>query len=293
MLARALLLSASLAFALGGAAVAGPKGGSSSGGGASNNGSSGSSGSSNAGGSGNAGSNSSSSSNSGGGNAGGNSGSNASSGNSGSSSGGGSTSGAGGSTPVVQATLPLCKLSDLSSPASACSGFFQGNLLSQSPADLAAQSEGLAAIGLANWDGQIAEPQLDLSTTQVDFTTLLRGVSFIGIHWGAGANSPSPLTSGGVTAFYALDAGDGLDAFSLAFGSASGARLYLTQPAPARPEPPLLPPSIDTPPPIETPAAFEEVRAAIPEPATWALMILGFGAVGAMLRRRRGAEAAA
>lgn len=32
--------------------------------------------------------------------------------------------------------------------------------------------------------------------------------------------------------------------------------------------------------------------AGIPEPATWGLMILGFGAVGAMIRRRRGAFAA-
>jgi hypothetical protein len=32
--------------------------------------------------------------------------------------------------------------------------------------------------------------------------------------------------------------------------------------------------------------------AAVPEPATWALMILGFGSAGAMLRRRRAALAA-
>jgi hypothetical protein len=33
--------------------------------------------------------------------------------------------------------------------------------------------------------------------------------------------------------------------------------------------------------------------AAVPEPATWAMMILGFGAIGATLRRRRGAGATA
>jgi|GEM_PF-1494009 len=32
---------------------------------------------------------------------------------------------------------------------------------------------------------------------------------------------------------------------------------------------------------------------AVPEPATWAMMIMGFGAIGATLRRRRGAGAAA
>ncbi len=33
-----------------------------------------------------------------------------------------------------------------------------------------------------------------------------------------------------------------------------------------------------------------DVAAAVPEPATWALMILGFGAIGATMRRRRVAE---
>ena len=30
-----------------------------------------------------------------------------------------------------------------------------------------------------------------------------------------------------------------------------------------------------------------DLTAGVPEPATWALMILGFGGVGALLRRRR------
>jgi hypothetical protein len=30
------------------------------------------------------------------------------------------------------------------------------------------------------------------------------------------------------------------------------------------------------------------VTAGVPEPASWAMMILGFGAAGALLRRRRG-----
>jgi hypothetical protein len=37
----------------------------------------------------------------------------------------------------------------------------------------------------------------------------------------------------------------------------------------------------------------EAAQAAVPEPATWALMILGFGSAGAMLRRRHGAALAA
>lgn len=37
-------------------------------------------------------------------------------------------------------------------------------------------------------------------------------------------------------------------------------------------------------------ATFERARAAVPEPASWALMIAGFGGAGAMLRRRNTAR---
>jgi hypothetical protein len=39
--------------------------------------------------------------------------------------------------------------------------------------------------------------------------------------------------------------------------------------------------------------AFEQIQNAVPEPATWGLMIMGFGGVGAVLRRRRAATALA
>ena len=38
-------------------------------------------------------------------------------------------------------------------------------------------------------------------------------------------------------------------------------------------------------------ASVNALRAVVPEPATWAMMILGFGAVGSMIRRRRAALA--
>jgi choice-of-anchor A domain-containing protein len=38
-------------------------------------------------------------------------------------------------------------------------------------------------------------------------------------------------------------------------------------------------------------AVVNDMRAAVPEPATWATMILGFGAIGAVLRRRRAVAA--
>lgn len=40
-----------------------------------------------------------------------------------------------------------------------------------------------------------------------------------------------------------------------------------------------------------TAALIEPAAAAVPEPSTWAMMIVGIGAVGAALRRRRKMEA--
>lgn len=185
--------------------------------------------------------------------------------------------------PVV---LPVCALSDLSPGAAACSGFFQGNLLNNSSPDVAAQLAALNTIGLSNWDGSMAEPQLNLTSSLVDFQTALNGFTWIGIHFGAGTNSPSPQTPGGVTGFYRFDAGVNLASFLLSYGSASAARLYATGPAPVVP-PPVTTPTND---PLDPPSSGGAVGA-VPEPATWAMMILGFGAAGALLRRRRAALA--
>jgi PEP-CTERM motif len=189
--------------------------------------------------------------------------------------------------PVV---LPVCALSDLSPGAAACSGFFQGNLLNNSSPDVAAQLGALNAIGLSNWDGSLAEPQLNLSSSLVDFQTALNGVTWIGIHFGAGTNSPSPQTPGGVTGFYRFDAGANLASFLLSYGSASAARLYATGSAPVIP-PPVTTPTNDPVPPSMDPPPGNGGVGAVPEPATWAMMILGFGAAGALLRRRRAALA--
>ena len=178
----------------------------------------------------------------------------------------------GNNTPAAPPSLPLCKLSDLSPGAEACSGFFQGNLLSNNGSDLTAQANALAAIGLANWSDALVEPQMNLGSSTVDFQTALNGMTWIGIHFGAGTDSPSPHTPGGVTAFYRFDAGTNLDTLTLNYGSPSAARLYSTGPAPVIDLNPVTP-------------------QAVPEPAAWALMILGFGAAGAVLRRRRAAFA--
>lgn len=203
----------------------------------------------------------------------------------GNSNGSGATGGQ--AAPVV---LPVCALSDLSPGAAACSGFFQGNLLNNSSPDVSAQLAALNAIGLSDWDGSLVEPQMNLSSSLVDFQTALNGVTWVGIHFGAGTNSPSPQTPGGVTGFYRFDAGVNLASFMLSYGSASAARLYATGPAPVIPPPVITPTNEPEPPSMDAPPSNGAVGA-VPEPATWAMMILGFGAAGAFLRRRRAALA--
>ena len=90
-----------------------------------------------------------------------------------------------------------------------------------------------------------------------DFAALLNGDTFIGIHKGKGGKNGFEST-----AFFKLTA-DNLDTFKLNLKGGSDAVLYSTG----------------------------TVFGGVPEPATWAMMIIGFGAVGSMVRtsRRRNA----
>lgn len=136
-----------------------------------------------------------------------------------------------------------------------CRGFFSGQYLSGNAGDIAVQKEALAALGF-NWDGNFAAVE-KLSglggASTVDFAALLNGVTYIGLHFGGGANSPFP-NQGDTTGFFKIDASN-LDTFRVNFGSLSDAVLYRTGPA-------------------------------VPEPATWAMMIVGMGIVGGAMRRR-------
>lgn len=155
--------------------------------------------------------------------------------------------------------LPACALSDLTA-AIACSGYFAGNLNSGNSSDILAQQSALASIGFT-WDGNFsAVEKIDiLSGLDVDFTTLLTGISFVSVHWGSGQGPVS--TPGGVTGFYKINAGAGLDKLTSAFGSVSNAVLYKTD----------LPGGVG----------------GVPEPLVWIQLILGMGIVGSVARRRR------
>jgi hypothetical protein len=151
-----------------------------------------------------------------------------------------------------------CQVTDLTPTALACSGYYPGNLLSGSAGDLDDQEEALALIGL-DWD-QADWPTVD-ATKDDDGDALgefgpLAGLTWVGIHYGAGRDGPGFRVPGGVTAFYRFDAGDGLETFGINQGAISSITLY-------------------------------ETGNPIPEPATWAMLIAGFGLVGMSARRRR------
>lgn len=87
-------------------------------------------------------------------------------------------------------------------------------------------------------------------------------MTIIGVHYGNGVGSPGRPTNdtrgdGNDTAFYLFNAGAGLDTFTLGFNAASTVTLFQTG----------------------TPG--------VPEPSTWAMMLMGFGAAGVALRRSR------
>jgi hypothetical protein len=144
-------------------------------------------------------------------------------------------------------------LTDLSVQASECAGWYGGNLLNN--AHVAEQTAALSLIGL-NWDGNWGT--VDLTKVNAggsgqnvfDFNGALDGDVWIGIHKGKGGKDGFEGTG-----FFRLTASD-LDAVSLNLKGASSAVVYAQ-------------------------------HSAVPEPGTWAMLLVGFGAMGAAMRKRK------
>ncbi|MBW8883134.1 MAG: PEPxxWA-CTERM sorting domain-containing protein, partial [Asticcacaulis sp.] len=126
----------------------------------------------------------------------------------------------------------------------------------------------LASLGYTGWDGKFKDTAASASSLggsqTLDFGVALSGISIIAIHYGGGTNSPGRES----TAFYVLDAAQGISQIHLAYGASSNAVLFVTG----------LP---------------HDVIGTVPEPATWATMVGGFGLVGGQMRRRRRTSATA
>lgn len=168
----------------------------------------------------------------------------------------------------AQAALPAvvaaCAITDITPNASgspACEGFYSGQYLSGNPSDTAVQIQALGLLGYT-WNGLLsstiqADNQSGLAgATTIKFAAPLSGISFIGLHFGGGANSPTPGKDS--TAFYRFDAGRSLSSLSLVYGASSDIKVYASNPV-----------------------------GAVPEPETYAMLLGGLGAIGFVARRRK------
>lgn len=153
--------------------------------------------------------------------------------------------------------------------ALACAGYFSSNLLNNSSPDLAFQDQflGLLPGGASAFDGTSATwnglVKVDSDhASAIDFGMTLYGLTFIGAHFGNAAQ----VSQNNVSVFWLIDFGTTGGKLTLANPQGwSNAILYKT----------------GTPPPPPS----------VPEPATWAMMLLGFGAAGIAIRRSRRQDA--
>jgi hypothetical protein len=144
--------------------------------------------------------------------------------------------------------------------ALACAGYYAGNLLNNSSTDQQNQIDALATIGgtfNGNFDalsagGNVITSLSGAGSNQLNFGKALSGITYIGAHFG---NVAGP--AGNVSVFYKLNLAPGTTFITLDDTQGfSNAALYST-------------------------------GGAVPEPGTWALMLLGFGGIGVSMRRRR------
>ena len=165
---------------------------------------------------------------------------------------------------TLPAPVAPCDLGLTTPDASACSGYYSGNLINGSPTDLQGQADAIALLpgdytfDTSTWSNVDATKVLTLTgpdSNQIDFGTTLFGETIVGAHFG---NVAGP--AGNVSVFWLFDFGtEGASSITLDnVQGFSNAALYTT----------------GTPP-------------AVPEPATWGMMLMGFGAAGYAMRKRR------
>ena len=159
--------------------------------------------------------------------------------------------------------LPITSACDatLTTPdAIACSGYFAGNLVNGSPTDIANAQDAIELLpGDFEWDGNWAA--VDATKVEelvggnvIDFGQTLFGLTIIGAHFG---NVFGP--DGNVSVFWLFD-----------FGTEGASSIIL-----------------DHPDGFSSAAIYTTGEPPVPEPTTWAMMLLGFGVVGYAMRRKR------
>lgn len=152
------------------------------------------------------------------------------------------------------------------SPASIqCAGYFDGNVLNDGNSMISGYTNNLDVIAAAvaalggTFSGTLTS--YTGGTVVGDINAFLgapngfTGVQIIGIHYGQGS-AGTDSTVGNVTAFYKIDFGSTPTKLAVNLNGLSNAYLFTSVPG-------------------------------VPEPATWAMMLLGFGGIGMAMRRRR------
>lgn len=163
--------------------------------------------------------------------------------------------------PVVgpPATVSPCTNFTFNVTITACAGGYSNNL-QQNTVTNATALAALVALG-APGTGTYLETKLEglnANTGLIDFSTLLTGVTVFGIHVGGAGDR-----NGEGTFFFQFDAGAGVDKITItnrAGANNSG---------------------------LSNAALYRTGAPAVPEPAAWALMLLGFGVIGSQMRRQR------
>jgi PEP-CTERM motif len=160
------------------------------------------------------------------------------------------------------ATATSCSIAQLTG-ATACAGGYTGNL-NQGLSVTAPGLQALQSLGYTGTGNAIENlPSLvgTGATGTINFTNALVGTFFVGIHYGGAGDR-----GGQATSFYRIDGGaTGMNLLTFSRGgnaNASG---------------------------LSNASLYANV-AAVPEPATWAMMLFGFGMTGFSMRRRRGAR---
>ena len=169
---------------------------------------------------------------------------------------------------VLSPNAGACELGDINPAALQCAGYYDGNLINGSRLD--DQAAALALLGLT-WDKTTYNDTLfklsPLEGANANFSQLVTSISYIGIHWGD-AVTPTRSRRAGPRRSTGSTPARGSDIIDLVRGASANAYLY----------------SVTPPPPCTGPSCG---GGGVPEPATWAMMILGFGGVGAIIRQRR------
>ncbi len=169
----------------------------------------------------------------------------------------------------IGATNP-CSTTDITG-ATACAGFYTGNGIAGTGNAADNQADAFTKLIIAGTPTIIdSVDAVDGDNSGViDFGRLLYGFTVISAHWGAGTGGPGVGVRGGVSGMYTFNFATPTATVTTHFGSTwSNARLFSTEVC-------------------TTNCGGGGGGGVVPEPATWAMMIMGFGAAGALIRRRR------